>query len=156
MFLGFDLSGQRFASRVDELSELMRVSEVTKVPGTRNFVVGVSNLRGQLVTVIDLALFFGSPSKPPESQRWILVAPDGYGLLGFMVDECFAMQQFPDEAYTAEIQKVPEVFAPFVQGGFQVANIVWPLLDLKALADAPELEQLIDPDVSSDILVELE
>ena len=50
--LGFNLLGQRFVSSMDDVSELMRVPQTTRIPGVKNFVLGVGNVRGRLMTVI--------------------------------------------------------------------------------------------------------
>ena len=61
--LGFNLLGQRCVTSMEEVSELMRVPPATRVPGVKNFVAGVGNVRGRLMVVVDLALFFGQPSE---------------------------------------------------------------------------------------------
>ena len=55
--LGYNLLGQRFVSSMDDVSELLRVPPTTRIPGVKNFVLGVGNVRGRLMTVIDLAIF---------------------------------------------------------------------------------------------------
>lgn len=140
--LGFNLLGQRFVASMDEVSELMRVPQVTRVPGVKNFVVGVGNVRGRLMTVIDLALFFGQPSKLSKAQRRVLAVEDDENLLGFMIDDSFGMQHFPSEAYDEQVDELPEIFSKFVTGAYLIAGVQWPLMDLGALAEDPRLEQL--------------
>ena len=53
--LGFNLLGQRFVAPMDEVSELMRVPVTTRIPGVKNFVLGIGNVRGRLMAVLDLA-----------------------------------------------------------------------------------------------------
>ena len=67
--LGFNLLGQRLVASMDEVEELMRVPQVTRIPGVKNFVIGVSNVRGRLMTVIDLALLFGQASSGASRDR---------------------------------------------------------------------------------------
>ncbi len=140
--LGFSLLDQRFVSSMEDVSELMRVPQVTRIPGVKNFVVGVSNVRGRLMTVIDLALFFGQASSKPRAQRRVLAIEDEENLLGFMIDDSFGMQHFPSDAFSEQAEEVPEMFADFVNGSYQIAGVVWPVLSLATLSGDPRLEKL--------------
>lgn len=140
--LGFNLLGQRFVASMDEISELMRVPAATRVPGVKNFVMGVGNVRGRLMTVLDLALFFGEPSRLPRAQRRLLAVEDEENLIGFMIDDSFGMQHFPSDSFTEEAEDVPEMFSDFVRGAYLVAGVQWPLLSLSALASDSRLEKL--------------
>ncbi len=140
--LGYSLLGQRFVSSMDDVSELMRVPQVTRIPGVKNFVVGVSNVRGRLMSVIDLALFFGQPSTLARGQRRVLAIEDDENLLGFMIDDSFGMQHFPSDAFSEEVEDIPELFSNFVRGSYQIAGVIWPVLSLSTLASDPRLGQL--------------
>ena len=140
--LGFNLLGQRFVTTMAEVSELMRVPQATRVPGVKNFVIGVGNVRGRLMVVVDLALFFGQPSKVPRAQRRVLAVEDEEHLLGFIIDDSFGMQHFPSDAYSEQIGDVPEIFQKFVQGSYEVGGVQWPLMSLSALSDDPRLGKL--------------
>ena len=140
--LGFNLLGQRFVTSMEEVSELMRVPPVTRVPGVKNFVIGVGNVRGRLMVVVDLALFFGQPSKLSKAQRRVLAVEDEEHLLGFIIDDSFGMQHFPSDAYSEHAEDVPEMFEKFVQGSYEVAGVHWPVMSLAALSDDPRLGKL--------------
>jgi len=140
--LGFNLLGQRFVTSMEEVSELMRVPQATRVPGVKNFVIGVGNVRGRLMVVVDLALFFGQPSKLSRAQRRVLAVEDEEHLLGFIIDASFGMQHFPSDAYSEHAKDVPEMFQKFVQGSYEVAGVHWPVMSLAELSDDPRLEKL--------------
>lgn len=140
--LGFNLLDQRFVASMNEVNELMRVPQVTRIPGVKNFVVGVANVRGRLMTVIDLALFFGEASKLPRGQRRVLAVEDEENLIGFVIDESLGMQHFPADAFSSDSGEIPDLFAGFVEGGYQIAGVQWPVLKLSALVTDPRLEKL--------------
>lgn len=140
--LGFNLLDQRFVASMDEVSELMRVPQVTRIPGVKNFVIGVANVRGRLMTVIDLALFVGEASSLPRSLRRVLAVEDEENLMGFMIDESLGMQHFPADAYSTEGMEVPDRFSSFVAGGYQIAGVQWPVLRLSSLVTDPRLDKL--------------
>jgi len=140
--LGFSLLDQRFVSSMDDVSELMRVPQVTRIPGVKNFVMGVANVRGRLMTVIDLALFFGQASKLPRAQRRVLAIEDEEHLLGFMIDDSFGMQHLPADSFRDSAGEVPDMFRTFVNGAYEVAGVQWPVLSMSVLAADPRLDNL--------------
>jgi twitching motility protein PilI len=140
--LGFNLLGQRFVASMEEVVELMRVPPATRVPGVKNFVLGVGNVRGRLMTVVDLALFFEEPSELPKAQRRVLAVEDGENLIGFLIDDSLGMQHFPSDAYVEDSGDIPEIFSNFVRGSYEIAGVQWPMLSLSAISDDPRLERL--------------
>lgn len=140
--LGFSLLGQRFVVPMSEVGELMRVPQTTKVAGVKAFVVGVANVRGRLLLVVDLALFFGEASSFPRAQRRLFAVGEDEQYFGFMMEESLGMQHFPSEAFTEEIESVPERFKPFVTGCYSVGGVVWPVFSLSRLAEHPSLVKL--------------
>ena len=139
--LGFSLLGQRFVVPMGEVGELMRVPSATRLPGVKHFVLGVANVRGQLMSILDLAAFFNTTSKLNRGQRRILAFDDEERLIGFMVDESLGMQHFPQDAFSEQIE-VEDMFKPFVRGGYRVGGNDWPILSLNTLADHEALESL--------------
>lgn len=144
--LGFSLLEQRFVAVSGEVSEMMRAPQVTRVPGVKNFVVGVGNVRGRLMIVVDLALFFGQASSQPRNQRRVLAVEDddNENYIGFMVDESYGMQHFPSDSFeeSSDEVEVNEMFTDFVRGSYLIAGTRWPVLSLRAVAADPRLEKL--------------
>lgn len=140
--LGFNLLGQRFVVPLDEVAETMRVPQATRLPGVKDFVSGVGNVRGRLMTLIDLALLFGEVSKLGQAQRRVLAVEDEEQYFGFIIDESLGMQHFPSDSFDESIDEIDDKFKPFVRGSYRVAGIEWPVVSLAALAEHPELEKL--------------
>ncbi len=140
--LGFSLLGQRFVVPMDEVAETMRVPQATRLPGVKQFVYGVGNVRGKLMAVLDLAIFFGELSRLPRTQRRVLAVEDEVQYFGFIVDESLGMQHFPSDSFDENVDGIDDMFKPFVRGGYRVAGIQWPVLSLAALAEHPDLEKL--------------
>lgn len=142
--LGFSLLGQRFVVSMSDVGELMRIPPATKLPGVKNFVIGVANVRGRLLVVIDLAMFFGETSNVARAQRRLLAVGEDEQYFGFMVDESLGMQHFPSEAFSDAIDEVPDQFKPFVTGCYGVGGTAWPVFSLSRLAEHPSLVKLAE------------
>ena len=57
--VGFSCLGFRFVVPMGQVSELMEVPSATRLPGVQNWVIGLSNVRGRLLPLFDLARFVG-------------------------------------------------------------------------------------------------
>ena len=139
--LGFTLLGRQFVVPMSEVAELMRVPQATRLPGVKPFVLGIANVRGRLMAILDLAAFFGSQSSHARSLRRVLTVEEEERYFGFIIDESLGMQHFPPEAFEEDIE-VETMFKPFVKGGYRVGTSEWPILSLLALAADPDLEKL--------------
>ena len=67
--IGFHLAGERYVAPMGEVVEILHVPRYTHIPGVRNFMLGAANVRGRLLPIIDLALFFGLPRAIPQPPR---------------------------------------------------------------------------------------
>jgi len=140
--IGFSLLGERFVVSMAEVAELMRVPPATRLPGVKNFVLGIANVRGRLMAIIDLAMFFGERSRLPRSQRRILAFDEEEMFLGFVVDESLGMQHFPSDSYSEDAEGLADVYKPFTAGSYRAGGTVWPIISLAALAHDENLEKL--------------
>ena len=59
----FKLESETYGINVMQVQEVLRVSEIASVPGAPDYVIGIINLRGNVVTVVDTRRRFGMPSK---------------------------------------------------------------------------------------------
>lgn len=84
-WLRFNLARQCFAVEVLKVQEVLRVPHILPVRGTGEATLGVMNLRGQIVPVMDLAIRLGfSPTEPNEASRVIVLEENGE-TLGLLV-----------------------------------------------------------------------
>jgi purine-binding chemotaxis protein CheW len=90
----FGLNGARYAVSIRSVLELDRLSPITPVPNTPEFVLGVTNVRGDVVSVLDLRRLLGLPALArPETGRLIQVRPSGRAVRsGILVDSVLGMR----------------------------------------------------------------
>jgi chemotaxis signal transduction protein len=80
--------------------EIAGLGEIAPVPGARPEILGVRNLRGQILPVIDLAALLGLT--PAAAPRQLLVAETGNLSAGLAIDEVINVQELPDPTEPAE------------------------------------------------------
>lgn len=120
--VGFNLLDQYFVSPMGEISELLELPGYTKLPGVQPWVMGVANVRGRLLPLIDLAAFFGGQLGNQRKRQRVLVleAEDIY--TGLVVDAALGMQHFPVDSFSAELDEVTAEVQPFVNGSYKARH----------------------------------
>lgn len=140
--IGFTLAGQRYVAPMGEVAEILDVPRFTPVPGVRGFMLGIANVRGRLLPIIDLALFFGLP-RPGGAlrERRVLVIEQGKLFSGLVVDDVLGMQYFSVDSHTPEAEEPSRAVKPLLRGAYQRNDEVWNVFSTLALA---EDEQFLD------------
>ena len=85
-WLRFEVSGQNFAVEVLKVQEVMRVPEILALRGTAPWMLGMMNLRGQIVPVTDLALRLGLPPRERGAAARVVVLEHRGEAMGLLVD----------------------------------------------------------------------
>jgi purine-binding chemotaxis protein CheW len=85
-YLTFQLNGQMYGVPVASVREINRVVEVTPIPQTPPFVVGVMNLRGKVIPVIGLRQKFGLSAVENSKETCIIIIEAELGQVGVIVD----------------------------------------------------------------------
>jgi len=93
-FLTFGLGDQRFGVPIGIVREINRVSTITPVPQTLDFVVGVINLRGKVIPVVDLRLKLGVPAITFTRSTCIIVLEITASQVGIIVDSVKEVTDF--------------------------------------------------------------
>lgn len=130
--IGFSFGGRTFVAALGEIEETMIIPEYTHIPRVRDWVLGLANVRGQLVPLLDLGRFLGRRSSldSPRS-RMLLVETDDL-MTGLVVDMVAGMQRLPEKNFTRQVHQVPETIFPFLRGTYSREGEDWIVLSLRA------------------------
>ncbi len=82
----YHLDNEVYGINVMHVQEVLRITEIAPVPGAHNYVLGIINLRGNVVTVIDTRKRFGLSSKEPDDLSRIIVVEVNDNVFGMLVD----------------------------------------------------------------------
>jgi purine-binding chemotaxis protein CheW len=82
----FFLDNEKYGIKVMQVQEVLRMTEIAPVPGAPHYVLGIINLRGNVVTVIDSRKRFGLPDKEPDDSTRIVIIEAGDNVVGILVD----------------------------------------------------------------------
>lgn len=112
----FRLAGETYGINVMQVQEVLRYSEVAPVPGAPAYVLGIINLRGNVVTVIDTRHRFGlTPGEITDNTRIVIIEAENH-VIGILVDSVAEVVYLRE----SEIETAPSVgnedSAKFIQG----------------------------------------
>ena len=104
-WVSFVLGDERYAVDVMRVKEVLKLVEITPVAGAPNFILGVINLRGSVVTVIDARCRFGLPQYEPDDASRIILVDKGLDVVGILVDRVGQVLNIsPDDVETTPLQ----------------------------------------------------
>ena len=139
--IGFSVGGHQVVTPWDEVAEIQTMPKLTKVPGSKEWVKGVANVRGTLLPVMDLGLFIGFRGKAHRQQRLLVLNHDGI-FCGLVVDEIIGAMTFEKFEQMDDEPYIDDKFTPYIQGGFSKQDIDWPVFSLHAIAESPDFRKV--------------
>jgi purine-binding chemotaxis protein CheW len=140
----FRLDNETYGINVMQVQEVLRYTEIAPVPGAPPYVLGIINLRGNVVTVIDTRLRFGLSETETNDQTRIVIIETENQVVGILVDavaEVVYLRQ-------SEIETTPNVgneeTAKFIQGVCHKNEELLILVDLEKMMSDEEWAELND------------
>jgi Chemotaxis signal transduction protein len=138
----FKLESESYGINVMQVQEILRYNEVAPVPGAPSYVLGIINLRGNVVTVIDTRSRFNlSPCEITDDTR-IIVIESEQQIVGILVDSASEVVYLK----ASEIEAAPNVgneeSAQFIQGVTNREGELLILVDLDKLLSDDEWDEL--------------
>ena len=138
----FQLDRETYGINVMQVQEVLRYTEIAPVPGAPDYVLGIINLRGNVVTVIDTRSRFGlPPAEVSENSRIVIIDAD-MQVIGIMVDSVAEVVYLR----SSEIDVAPSVgteeSAKFIQGVSNRDGELLILVDLNKLLSDEEWGEL--------------
>src|SRR5512136_2753016 len=103
----FNIGPEEFGVEIMNVQEIIRMTNITKIPQASGFVKGIINLRGKIIVVINLNVIMGMASKENDENTRIIVADIGETVMGFIVDSVSEVIRLP----SSSVEPAPAVIA---------------------------------------------
>ena len=128
-FSTFYLDRLFFGVEVEQVQEVIRYQEITRVPLAPGVVQGLINLRGQIVTAIDLRRRLGLPDRPADKRPMNVVVRTDEGPLSLLVDEIGDVQEVQEEAFEPPPETLQGESRSLIMGAYKLQDRLLLVLD---------------------------
>ncbi|MDQ1275919.1 MAG: purine-binding chemotaxis protein CheW [Euryarchaeota archaeon] len=150
--VAFELSGEEFGVDIMQVSEIMPVSKITRVPQAPECVKGLINLRGKIIVVIDLNRRLGFSPRENDSLTRIIIVKVGDTTIGMLVNSVNGVLKLP----LSSTEPTPDMIkskinSEYLTGVGKVGNRLLILLNLVRVLGEEEIDELnqLSPSPSS-------
>ena len=139
--VGFKVDDVHYAMAIDKIVEVLILTETTKIPGISSWVLGLGNIRGNLIPVIDLKSYlFKKATKTTAHTRMVVIQQVG-GQVGLVVDEVFGQKHFTKEqVHTNKDNPEDEAPLKYVEVAYNEDDIIWNVFDDEVLINDPSFK----------------
>lgn len=137
--IGFRIGQRRLVADYESVAEILTVPQITPVPGAHTWMLGVANVRSNLLPVVDLKQFLeGARSVLHEGHQKVMVLRQHGGDVAVTIDELYGQRSFMDEQQVEPEGLADGRYAGFIDRAYRVADDVWGVFSLDRLVRTPE------------------
>jgi purine-binding chemotaxis protein CheW len=137
----FELHEQRFGVDIQDVNEVKNIPGYTEVFHTPEFLVGVVNLRGDIIALLDIGLFFQMPRTTVEGQKMIILEHDNQEA-GIVADSMHDVHLIPEDELQPPPPTISGISSKWIEGVINVNDEPWIILDIPAIFQSDRLQNL--------------
>lgn len=134
--LEFLLSGERYAVPMEYVKEVALLREITTLPGTPPFILGIISLRGSIISIVDLRHILGLPSRGLTDYNRIIVMQGEYMSFGVLADAIIMTRTITTGAINRPPPTVSGVGASYLTGVLPGPLMI---IDARAMLSDPRM-----------------
>ncbi|UCE83531.1 MAG: purine-binding chemotaxis protein CheW [Deltaproteobacteria bacterium] len=135
-YLSFRLNEEWYALSVYQLVEVLPLPKITRVPSVPDHILGVMNLRGEVLSAIDLKKILGLPQETPAVTPSIVVVEEGGVRTGLLVDDIGDLVDLGLDDLTEEPLLTGKAQPAFFEGAAHWGGILLSVINLRGLLQA--------------------
>lgn len=139
--IGFRVGDDKLIASMSEIKEILDLPAYTSVPGMKSWMVGVANVRGSLLPLMDMrGYLLGEGIGNRRKSRVIVIDYKGFNT-GLLVDEVYGMKHFLLKDNSKDIPGLNENVAPYVERAFYQDGEAWPVFSFEIMTRDEKLAQ---------------
>ncbi|EFM39078.1 CheW-like protein [[Eubacterium] yurii subsp. margaretiae ATCC 43715] len=145
----FKVAGQSYCTDILKIKEVCMKQDIVAMPNSPSFVEGISNLRGEVICIVNMADKLGVVSKSDNKNQKIIIISINNFSIGFSVDDISGIIHVSSE----DIELTPDILSKsnvFSDGVVKTQDKIMILLDFNRILNEKEIEELenLNKDVS--------
>jgi purine-binding chemotaxis protein CheW len=133
------LSGEYFGVELSSVREFTNLQRITPVPGCPSHIVGDMNLRGEIVTVVDIRPTLQMPGSEPTPTAKVMIIPLGDTLVGVLVDQIFDVFDLEPSMLTTLPSAIKSINETYLKGAVACYGKMLAILDLPNILSSGDL-----------------
>lgn len=140
--IGFRLGNAYLVASIGEINEILSLPPVTPVPGTKAWLLGIANVRGNLLPIVHLrGLLEGEAFRGNERTRVLSVKHQPGANVGIVVDEVLGQKSFLEENRQAPRAYLDSPISALIPHEYTVGPITWGVFSVGQLVKSAEFMQ---------------
>jgi purine-binding chemotaxis protein CheW len=140
-FCTFYLDRHFFGVEVEKVQEVIRYQEITRIPLASKVIQGLINLRGQIVTAIDLRRRLQLPERPAGELPMNVVVRTPEGAVSLLVDEIGDVQQVKEDDFEPPPETLSGPARELIRGAYKLKDQLLLTLDTEAAVEMTGAQQ---------------
>lgn len=138
----FRVGDELFGVSISTVQEIVRVPAITQIPQSPDFIEGVINLRGRIITVLDMNKRLGRPTSERDRRSRILVVECQSRLVGVIVDEVREVLKLGGDRIEPAPSMVAGISNQYIVGVGKLDGDLLILIDIEKILTAEHLEAI--------------
>lgn len=112
----FMLAHERYGIELAHIREIYPLKELTPLPGVPDFVMGIVNVRGQILSIMDIRRFFELPQKGLTNLNQVIILQSEHMEFGILADEILGTRSIPQSDIQASLPTLTGIRASYLKG----------------------------------------
>ena len=136
----FNLTDEEYAIPIIQVHEIIKPTDITRIPGMPDFIEGVINLRGKIIPIIDIRKRFRLEQKKADEDTRIIVVDVGEQTVGLIVDSVIEVLRLSVDAIDPVPTTIARISSEYLRGIGKLKERLLIILDVEKMLT--ELEKI--------------
>lgn len=141
--IAFSLGQTRLLAPLGEVIEILTIPGLSRIPGVKPWVLGIANVRGNLLPIMDLAGYLHGSNTVMHKRSRVLVMNYNGVFAGLLVDNVTGLRRFEQEDLTTEVPgTISGAYVPYLERAYRKDQEHWAVFSMHRLVKTPEFLQV--------------
>ena len=141
--IGFAINEISLLAKMDDISEILPLPDMIRVPGVKHWVAGLANIRGNLMPILDMnAYLHEKPSRIRKESRILVINKQGV-VAGLLVDEVYGLRRFKAEEHRQDVSEDMGSLDIYLGGIFVDQVRQWNVFSMEKLVRTEQFLQVV-------------
>ena len=131
----FRLGREWYGVEITKVKEVIKAGKITYLPSSPEYIAGIINLRGYILSVTDLKTIFGLPHEEPTEKTRIIAIESGILETGLLVDEVVESIEVPVSKIEFALLTLPAEGAKYIDGQYKVDDKLIALINVEKVLE---------------------